>query len=132
VSGVLFRRGLGKVPEQSAGALAVAAVVLAATGCAHQSDAVDKQVRARFDTFPVAAQSKDAHLWPVGRFTGTCRRSVLTFGGYACLYADTRGRRGFACFATKPRMRVTKAIGPDERNRWTDHSGRILPPERVC
>jgi hypothetical protein len=129
LSGVLFGREPG---PQRVRALAVAAVALAAAACAHQSDTVEKQVRTGFDAFPVVAQSKDAHPWPMGRFTGGCRRSVLTFGGYACLYADTRGRRGFACFTTKPRLRLTKAIGPDERNKWTDHSGRILPPERVC
>jgi hypothetical protein len=112
--------------------LAVGAILIAASGCTRQSASVEQQVRAKFAGFPFAAQSKHAHLWPMGRFTGTCRRSVLTFGGYACLYSDEHGRRGYACFATKPRIRVTRAIGPDERTRWTDHSGRVLPPERVC
>jgi hypothetical protein len=112
--------------------IAGAASLIAASGCARQSASVETQVRASFGAFPFAAQSKDARPWRTGRFTGTCKRSVLTFGAYACIYSDGRGHRGYACFATKPRLKLRRAIGPDERDRWTDHSGRVLPPERVC
>jgi hypothetical protein len=117
--------------SQPSTALAIAAALLVLAGCARESQ-ITNQVRTRFNAFPIAAQSSDAHPWTAGRFTGTCRRSILTFGGYACLYADEGGRRGYACFVTRPRLRVKEAIGPDERKRWTDHSGRVMPPERVC
>jgi hypothetical protein len=68
--------------------IAGAASLIAASGCARQSASVETQVRASFGAFPFAAQSKDARPWRTGRFTGTCKRSVLTFGAYACIYSD--------------------------------------------